>query len=117
MAKKKKEFERNWKIVKKHNATEAGYSLDINEFSDLTQDDFNKILMFKPQSAKRKSNKSSGSKSTNNTTTTAFDWRQYGAVSSVKNQGSCGSCYAFASAGALEGLYKIKGGSLVDISA
>ena len=46
MAKKKKEFERNWNIVKKHNATKAGYSLDINEFSDLTQDDFNKILTF-----------------------------------------------------------------------
>lgn len=46
----------------------------------------------------------------------AVDWRQAGAVSTVKNQGGCNGCYAFSSAAALEGITKIKRGFLPDLS-
>ncbi|CAO3635986.1 unnamed protein product [Cunninghamella echinulata] len=46
----------------------------------------------------------------------SVDWRTWGAVQQVKNQGSCGSAYAFAAAGALETAYWRKHNTLPDIS-
>ncbi len=46
----------------------------------------------------------------------AFDWRNLGKVTPVKNQDGCGSCWAFAAEGAYEGSYAIRNGSLEDTS-
>lgn len=54
--------------------------------------------------------------SSNVTLPKSVDWRQHGAVTDVKDQGMCGSCYTFASTGALEGQFFIKSGNLVSLS-
>lgn len=45
-----------------------------------------------------------------------WDWREHGAVSPVKDQDGCGSCWAFSTVGCLESAHLIKYGSLVTYS-
>jgi len=52
----------------------------------------------------------------NKTLPESYDWRDYGGLPPVRNQGGCGSCWAFATVGPLECNIKIKDGIVVDLS-
>ena len=46
----------------------------------------------------------------------AIDWRTKGAVNPVKNQGQCGSCWAFSATCAMEGHHQIQSGKLISLA-
>ena len=46
----------------------------------------------------------------------SYDWRDHGAVTSIKDQGSVGSCWAFSAVQNLEGQYFLKGNPLTNLS-
>ena len=45
-----------------------------------------------------------------------WNWEQQGAVSAIKNQGSCGSCWTFSTAGNIEGVNYLKTKQFIDYS-
>ncbi|KAL2453274.1 Cysteine proteinases superfamily protein [Abeliophyllum distichum] len=97
------------------NSQNLPYKLIDNEFADLTNLEFKsaylgyKSPMF---SHKRRHNFTFD----NSLVPPSIDWRKRGAVTPVKNQGSCGSCWAFSAVAAVEGINKIKTGKLVSLS-
>ena len=81
------------------------YRTGITKFSDLTKQEFAKIYLNLNYDAMAMANFDPTIVKVSNAAPAAYDWRDYGRVSPVKDQGSCGSCWAFSTVANLEGLY------------
>uniref|UniRef100_A0AAF5D8D7 Cathepsin L-like n=1 Tax=Strongyloides stercoralis TaxID=6248 RepID=A0AAF5D8D7_STRER len=115
-----KEFFDKIKLISNHNRKAINgnelYYLNINHFTDYTSFDYQKMI----GESFNVSSKIFNDKIILNKQVPvpkAIDWRHYGAVTDIKNQGLCGNGWIFASNGAIEAVWKGKTGNLISFSS
>ena len=102
-------------IISHNSDANQNFTMGVNQFTDLTPDEFRMLYVsgLKDEvgsyGCKTFTSSASGAPAT-------IDWRTKGAVTSVKDQGQCGSCWSFSSTGAVEGAWAISKGQLTDFS-
>ena len=109
-------FSTNLRNIILHNLNHTqNFTMGINQFTDLTPEEFKEQYVgglkveLGSYGCGSFSSSASGAPS-------SIDWRDKGAVTSVKDQGQCGSCWTFSATGAVEGAWAISTGELVDLS-
>merc|ERR1712070_900633 len=118
-ARRKGIFEMNMQFIEEENAKGHGYSLGVNQFSDLLLKEWSAQyfgIASKPAQPYGSAPNLGVHKWNGETLPTSVDWTQKGAVTPVKNQGQCGSCWAFSTTGSLEGANFVASGELVSLS-
>jgi C1A family cysteine protease len=103
-------FRKNYERMEAFTLSEdKTYSVGINKFSDMTPQEFRRTYLNLNINILDTLKAQSGLHTIEEfTAPEAHDWREHGAVSKVKDQGSCGSCWAFSTVGNLEGVHYLK---------
>jgi cathepsin L len=108
--------------IKQHNAAfdsgKSTFKVGINSIADLPFSEYQKLNGYRRLygDAQQRKNSSRFLAPMNVDVPESVDWRDHGYVTEVKNQGMCGSCWAFSSTGSLEGQHKRATGNLVSLS-
>jgi cathepsin L len=109
-------FKANYNFIREHNAGDHSFTLAINEFTDLTWSEFHSKMYGLQEPSNRVRNFENGPHNDITEVAASLDWVAKGKVTPVKNQGQCGSCWAFSATGSIEGAYSISTGKLPSLS-
>jgi len=109
-------FVENYKKVQRLNAEGEGVRFALNKFADLTPYEFKTTYASCGFSETHRKFVQRLSISFLEALPDSVDWRNKGAVTPVKDQGQCGSCWAFSTTGVIEGAYFVKNGNLLSFA-
>lgn len=110
-------FKTNYDFIHRHNAGNYTYTLKMNSFGDMPFDEFHATHTgFNYIRNNYIRSKNTAPHSHIDSPADSLDWRSKGAVTGVKDQGQCGSCWAFSATGSMEGAYEIKHSTLLSFS-
>jgi len=110
-------FRDNKMIIDEHNAKGLSWEMGVNQFTDLTQQEFSDLYLgYIPRNNEYARSRNSHVPPEGQILADELDWRTKGAVTPVKDQAQCGSCWAFSTTGSVEGANQIKTGQLQSAS-
>ncbi|KAL3538853.1 hypothetical protein ACH5RR_002219 [Cinchona calisaya] len=114
-------FKDNLRFINQHNDQKnLPYKLGLNKFADLTNEEYRaKFVGGRMDRTNRLMKRRTHDRyafQAGDDLPESVDWRAKGAVAPVKDQGQCGSCWAFSTIGAVEGINQIVTGELVPLS-
>ena len=109
-------FDQNIAKINEHNSKNFSWRMGVNQFADLTADEFKALYTGGIRLSKKSLRRGGDGPFNVSANPPSVDWTTKGAVTPVKNQQQCGSCWAFSTTGSVEGAWFLSNGTLVSLS-